>query len=414
MKRKKLTSDEEQHLIGHIIRYERTKDNIKLCELASSINKSKQYLSEIENGSKKISYSTIIEIFNKLNIEFKFEYSEAVDEYFFEFSELFYFHDLANAKNKLRQISYNKNFKYSWNYPSVILSQYILDAMEYQNDINPEELENLYSLLSKSQQTLYYFFRATLEYSVKNDKESIKFYECANETVGSIPSYQAIINTGLALVYDRNNCLLKAIDYNQQAYLQFTSHNNTERAIACELHIGNEYSKLFFLDMAIEQYKITLRDAKRFNVLRIIDLVYRNLAVSYLYNDDYTDAIMIALDGIKVVKNPAVLYYVLSWSYYELHKKQLSIRYLEKLKELDNRTPYLEKIILIQTIKMNYGKCAKEYIEVLLDFYNYNLENEMAAEQIFSLNLIVEFFDLKKDYKNAYLYSSILLKYYRN
>lgn len=164
----RLTEKQEQHLIGLLIRRERNIRNIKLSSLAKMIGKSKQYVSEIENGIKRISYSTIIDIFKIMNIEFKFEYSEEIIKSFNNFIDCFYYHDLSNAINKLHKLISNNCEYLSWNEPTIILSKFILKAMRHTPSTNFFEIEQILDFLPKGQQCIFYFFKGYIEYSEKN------------------------------------------------------------------------------------------------------------------------------------------------------------------------------------------------------------------------------------------------------
>lgn len=410
----RLTEEQEKHLIGLLIRRERNIRNIKLSCLAKMIGKSKQYVSEIENGIKKIPYSTINDIFKFMNIKFKFEYLDDINRIFSDFIECFYYHDLSNAINKL-QIIISNNCEYlNWNEPTRILSKFILNAMRHESSTDFFEIEQIFDFLPKNQQCIFYFFKGYIEYSEKKDDEAILSYKTSLEISGVIPYFNAIIYSAIALSLDRQNNLIDAIHYNNLAYTVFTKDNNVERAITNELHISNEYSKLFMLDKAIFTYKVTLNDARRFNILRIINLVYCNLAITYLYCEKYEEAINTAIEGIKYIKDIEYLYYVLTWCSYELKDFKKSKYYLMKLKRCDKELPlFLKHILEIQKIKLEEGIDNDNYIECLLSFFDYNVVNEMAAEQIFSLKLIINYYDLISDYRNAYRYTKLLLSYYQ-
>lgn len=57
---------------------------------------------------------------------------------------------------------------------------------------------------------------------------------------------------------------------------------------------------------------------------------------------------------------------------------------------------------MIIPYKIDYGKESEEYLNSLIDFYNYNVIEEMSFEQMFALNLITEYFESVSDYQKAY------------
>lgn len=406
-----LSTVKKQQLVGFIIRKERMKKGIKLVELAKNVGMSKQYVSEIENGTKNISYSAINDICSYLNIQIKFEFTEKVEDDFSNFAEYFYYRDLENAKNRL--VSIIKHTDYSFSYPTVCLAEFVYEVMQHKKEIDLEEIEQLNSLIPEKNRCVYFYFRGAYEYKLNHIDEAFKYLKTALDLAGFFSKFEPIIKSYMALIYDRDNDIMTAIQYNQNAYHSFISNGNFERAITNELHIGNEFLKLFLLNDAVNIYKKILKESKRVGIIRIVDITYYNLAVAYLYKQDYESAIETAENGIKLCKNTSDLYFILSWAYYELGNQKQSIMYLNKLKQSSSITPYLDYIIKIQDKRLCKKESTESYIDILQEFYKYNISNEMAMEQIFSLKLIIEYYEKIKDYKNAFIYNKQLLAYYQ-
>lgn len=401
LKDEHLSEDALQRLIGKIIRIERNRQRIKLSELANQINKSRQYVSEIEKGVKNISFATIEEIFKILDIEFTFcDFSE-IKNLYKDFIELFYYRDIEKAKSKLRIIASNTRWKFSYNYPAVIIADYILHIIEH--NILIKDAEKIIEFAPNYMKCLYYFFKGSFDFENKIDKITYDDYQESLNNVGSIPEYKAIIYTGIALVFDRQNDLIKAIDYNQKAYYEFTSHGNFERAVTNQLHIAIEYSKLYYLDIAIEKYEDTLRSAKRFHISRITGLVYQNLSEMYLYSENYKSAIKIANEGLQKFPNLHIFKCIKAWSYYELELYDKSALCLNGVVE-EKLSPFAIHLKYILQNKIEYGKNSKEHLNCLIDFYNYNLIQNMPFEQMYALKLLTNYFENIQDYEKAYEY----------
>ena len=112
-------------LIGFIIKQERSKKNISASKLALGIKKSRQYISDIEKGVKSVSHATITEIFDFLNIKFEYRECTEAQDLFHKFIDYFYLRDIPNAINRLAAIITNSSYKYSYEYPLIVLSEFI-------------------------------------------------------------------------------------------------------------------------------------------------------------------------------------------------------------------------------------------------------------------------------------------------
>ena len=98
----------EQILIGKILNIERKSRNIRLQDLTTS-GKTIQYISEIENGNKKIYEPTISKLFSLIGIDFNFNQT-TLDEVYVLFEKMIHVylnHDLKKRKAYMVKLTNN-------------------------------------------------------------------------------------------------------------------------------------------------------------------------------------------------------------------------------------------------------------------------------------------------------------------
>lgn len=128
-----LSDTKKQALIGYIIRNSRKKLDVTASGLATFAETTQQFVSRVELGIEKLSYSKLVAIFKKLGVEFDFS-----DEKINEAHELFlnYVHGFLNKENDY--IAYveeiiNNQYKNSFAYPIYVLACFISKRYHKEN-----------------------------------------------------------------------------------------------------------------------------------------------------------------------------------------------------------------------------------------------------------------------------------------
>lgn len=392
-------------LIGFIIKHERKKKKISASKLAMSIKKSRQYVSDIEKGVKTTSNVTITEIFNFLNIKFIYQECVEVQEVFHKFIDYFYLRDIPNAINRLAAIISNDTYRHTYDYPLVVLSEFIFQELTHQKNMIEEELIDF---LDDEKKCIFLYFKAMSYFNKKKYTETLSILKEAKKFEVFIECFKGLILYGEALVYSRINNHLKSLDQNKRAKQCFLKNHNIERSLTCNLHTANIYSKIGRINEAIEIYHDTYYEAKRFNIIRIIQLVHYNLSIALLYNQQFQKSI----DEICKLNNGhqmnADYYFVLTWAYFELGNYEESKKNLEKLIQCRPKEIYYQYIITLQSLRLQVDFNKEVYENYLENTIQYVLQNELLSEQIFIMKHAIKYYDQKEDYKNAYRYSNQL------
>ncbi len=392
-------------LIGFIIKQERLKKNISASKLALGIKKSRQYISDIEKGMKSVSHATITEIFEFLNIKFEYQECTEAQDLFQKFIDYYYLRDIPNAINRLATIISNDVYKYSYDYPLIILCDFIFQELTHSNS---NLSGDLFEFLNEIQCCIFLYFKGFSLLNKKQYEEALQSLRDAKKYEVHIPKFKGLIYYAEALGYDRLSDYLKSLEYNKKAKHEFLEYHNVERSLTSSLHIANIYSKIGRLQESIELYSDIYYEAKRFQIYRIIELIHYNLAIAFLYNQQFQDAIN-EIHKLEYSRNMlADYFFVLTWAYYELGEYIESKKNLEKLIQCNTIELYYQHIITLQSLRLQKDFNDGVYEQYLENIVSYVLKNELLPEQIFILKHTIEYFEQKKDYESAYKYSNKL------
>lgn len=392
-------------LIGFIIKHERKKKKISASKLAMSIKKSRQYVSDIEKGVKTTSNVTITEIFNFLNIKFVYQECVEVQEVFHKFIDYFYLRDIPNAINRLAAIISNDTYRHTYDYPLVVLSEFIFQELTHQKNMIDEELIDF---LDDEKKCIFLYFKAMSYFNKKKYTETLSILKEAKKYMIFSVKFQGLIYSAKALIYDKLSDYLKSLELNKLALKEFSKDHNIERSLTCSFQIANIYSKLGKLKEAIDLYGEIMKDAKRFRIQRIVDLINCNLAMTYLYNYQFHEAIKIAEAYVNYGTYKQDYCFILAWSYYEIGEKEKSKFYLDKLMEYENLESFLQcTIVLLSLLLQNNlrNDLYQTYLsQIVEDVINY----ELLPDKIFIIKHAIKFNESIKNYMQAFEYANLL------
>ena len=392
-------------LIGFIIKQERSKKNISASKLALGIKKSRQYISDIEKGVKSVSHATITEIFDFLNIKFEYRECTEAQDLFHKFIDYFYLRDIPNAINRLAAIITNSSYKYSYEYPLIVLSEFIFQELTHQKNMIPEELIDF---LDDEKKCIFLYFKAISYFNQKKYMDTLYILKDAKKYMIFSIKFQGLIYSAKALAYDKISDYLRSLEFNKLALKEFSKDHNIERSLTSSFQIANTYSRLGRLNDAIDLYYEIIDDAKRFHITRIIDLINCNLAMTYLYNYQFLEAIKIAENHVNSGKHKEDYYFILTWAYYELHKREKSKFYLDKLMECEQLEPFLQHAIILLSLRLQNDLRNDVYETYLSQIIEQVLHNELLPDKIFIIKHAIKFYESIENYMQAFEYANLL------
>ena len=280
---------------GHLIKFERTKQQMKQSTLARGIC-STSYLSKIENNRALPSEEVLQLLFERLNInpddlENNSDQEKNLEELQEIYKELTITKSKEFAQEKLEYLQTNQlRFKsdhefYLWNL--IIARLYInlkeMDKSGFYLDYLKEEEDNL------KDQLKYYFykFQGMFEYELNNIDQSIKFMNMAL-LVGKdiyLPEWeQADINYMISLCYLADENLINCIMYINEALTYFQTNFKFKRVIECYIVLGIASMKAYMFDKANETLMLALKLTDEVNITSYKPIIYHNIGSLYAMN----------------------------------------------------------------------------------------------------------------------------------
>lgn len=398
----------QEKIIGIIIKNLRKEKNINLSDLSNKLDISSQFLSDIENGRKKINKNTINNIFNKLGIVFNWEI-DPFDELPLLFDTYIHTYVSVDRENRMKysnMIINNKNWYYSFYYPYVLLTKFSSRVLDDSNDdINLliKKCDEVFDLFSNNQKCIYFYFKG-LYYHV----------DCANlidgEThyltaIQSNPFYEicGMAYYHLSHIKLHQLSLIQSLDYISKAKKIFFQFNDFRRIVACESLIGHVYlNKKDYFKME-KQYQKALLLSQSYSSKDEIDNITFNLAYGLMMAKQYEKAIYYGEKYLNENQYKEDLYYVLAWSYYQINQLKDCKFYLDLIKE--SKVELSEEVKTYVTclnylIKSNYDS----YYKKLVNYYNQIQSGNYNFDKMIVLERIIEYCKEHQLFEDGFYY----------
>lgn len=408
----------ESQIIGFLIKIEREKREITASKIATALGLSRQYISEIEHGNRKISFATIENILQYLDINFEFKYSDELLETFNLFLQYFYVRDIEKAKQQLQAIIRNNAYCYNFDYPIIILSEYILSSLKHEKYELPLEFI-LY--LRKELYTPFLYFKAHEYYVDKDYHRSLEYIDQATKYIQHLNisiKFIAIIYYLKALVFDEMCNYIGTIQYNQLAKKEFIKDYNVEYTLYSTLHVANAYSNLGIFSESIKLYEEILEKSKMLQDKKIIKMVKYNVFMLNFLNSRYGEILTFFKQHMIRDKEPYMgeeylsfnedIKIILSKVYYELGDKKRSLSYFKRIKVENIEDQFMKNFMYIHRYRLEND--LKSYEEALHKCFNEISEKDIIHTKIFILKHLMKYYEDIKDYEKAYTYAKMIFE----
>lgn len=405
--------DNKEVLIGTILNIERKEKGLSLSDL-TTVGKSIQYISDIENGNKKIYKPTVSKLFSLIGIEFDFDENLLleVNQLFDQLIHIYLSVNRTERKICMEKLTSNPAWEFSYAYPIIQLTKYmatVLGDINFSYDYINQKCEKLFSLYTNRQKSIYLLMKAINEYYNMGNLDLAK--NCLQSSISYSPedaitgfSYNQL---GNLMSLDFN--ITKSLEYQRKGIELLAKHQYYQRTFFLELMIGNHLGTLRrFKDMK-EQFLKTYEFAVTYNIENLKYKTLYNLAYYSMYGKIYEDAINYAFKVIEMDKYKTECYYILSWTYMELGNITKADEYYHLLVKSNKHDDYIID---------GYEKCLKwrlkgkesSYYKALKDLYGKLLKKGNAFDQVMVLEYIIEYCDQHLLYEEGYIYQKNLLK----
>ncbi|MGE7983663.1 tetratricopeptide repeat protein [Solibacillus sp. NPDC093137] len=387
-------------MIGHVIRSERLKKNMKQSYLAKGIC-SPSYLSKIENNSTEPSEEILHLISEKLGIELNLE-NKNVDKlgrdkrhYLSEiYKEITIQRNESYAEQVYKELSelkfsFNDNDFYLYCLVNLRVLVILKDNKTIMSLLNPlmrdkEKLNEYESYLLAKILGMFYFVNNNLKDSIGNFEEALNISKRVN-----LPSWdQADLFYMYSLASLSNQQNVKAIEYSEMSLKFFNENFLFERSIESLIIQGIAYKNSLDYKASLKSYQRAIEIVEKFNNYKFKSIIFQNLGALYTKLEDYNLALKYYLKSLKLKNN--------------IDKKLITI--LSIIQIYSRLNEFHEMNMWVQKGLEEIGENT-EYEQYIIHFNVYKLLGEGDIEKIeLYLPKAIQYFEKIKDYRHTYKY----------
>ncbi len=401
---------DELSTLGRVLKKERESGCYTGQEVAQIIGLSKQMISDIERGSKNVSfekiklYADFFDIRCKSERNFKNSFWDCIN--FLVYADYDSFVD--KTKNLLKA-------KMSQAYTPDAPLYYLLEMIycfivdDYNGVKNDIKIINGYfvDLYSPEEYFIYLLYRGNYYCEQLNWQDALKIYNQAISKFSNIcDDLKGMLYYGLGFVYWKMGNPINSLISHQKAKQLFDSTNNYIRALYTCCHIGMNLMHLYRFDDAEEYYNEVFKTAQLLHINKVINAVRFNMAENYFYKGDYEKAVAVSQECIDEGLYLMQMNDIQMWSYYKLGDLQKCSRALEQLKKAhDGLDEYYR--LMIGTMQAILERNETKIVQYLKLLYVHTEEDNIFIVQDFILDLLIENLSKQKRFREAMDYSRI-------
>lgn len=395
---------------GHIIKFERIRQNLKQIKLSEGIC-TPSYLSRIENNSIAPTDEVLFELFKRLNITYS--HSSLTDEEFLGKVRTIYSKALKYRDSNWVSISLTGILESNYllsnpkHFHTYILMLIRLKIISKNNQGSLDDVQSYILSISKFvadfdpyHSFLYYSCLGYFNY-YKNDLT--KSLQCLEKAALLIPVCKleefesADFNNVFGILNLYHNNLIVSLESFSKAQVFFNKELLLSRAVETYISSAIAYKRASNLEKHFENLSLAEKLAKEENMTENLALIYSNLANYYSLNNNVDLALINFHKSLNLSHNPII---------------KLRIIY---------------SIVLQYSMTYNYNKVV-EWCEKGLTVYNSN-QSELTTNfnHHFLIHLSIhngyedfenivmkalQYFEEIKDYRNAHKYSILLANFF--
>ncbi|WP_318614710.1 tetratricopeptide repeat protein [Sporosarcina sp. YIM B06819] len=399
--------------VGHLIRAERIKQDMKQLVLAKGIC-TPSYLSKIERNLIFPSEDIVVLLFNRLGIDpSKLQKNDQQIEIDFEkmleatYKEVITNRDENFTKQKLEYLEQHsplfENQSLYYSYLLILLRFRInLGTNLHERKKEIEDLEALSKDFNPRQMYLYTINKAIYHYYTESRNKSIEYFEDVLLLVEDLPLEtweKAELNYMVGVVYTADSRIFTTIDYIRSALDYFRENFSMKRVLDCYILIGITRKKREQFPEALESYLKAMQICDEFNLHDEKGIVYHNIGSLYGTMGNSEDAILYYKKSIKYrteKDSPFISILCLVTEYSKINNHQFVNDWCDK------------GLTLISQLKNNNFTSY---------YHHFMFFKSLHSEQGLSDKIIeeaIEYFKLIEDYQYVHKYSIALAEWYYN
>ena len=406
---------------GHVIKFERIRQNIKQVQLAKDIC-TPAYLSKIENNLIVPSEEVRAQLFKRLNVHqplppgVEEENFKHVQEVYFEairkkdreqieiqlskiLNNQFIFSDREKYFTYLLMVTRLKMLVHDINYDT---HTFMTSIFRLSKDFNSYQLFIFNSCLG-----YFYYYKNEFDLALVAFNKALEFHNKSNVQECETADF----HYGLGTIYLQNQQLMMSLDYNDKALSYFNREFLFIRTIEAQIIKAISYKRSLQLDKALENLFLAEKISHHRNSYENLPIIYLNIASNYALKHNFLESIEYYRKCIKanpnfevkltcvyciVIENSKTEDFeeVLKWSKYgaELYENNP----VEELKGIYN---HFKCYISIHSGHENFESIGNESLLHFVTVKDYRHAHKYAL-------LLANYFHTERKYKKASYYFS--------
>ncbi|MBS5116259.1 MAG: helix-turn-helix transcriptional regulator [Erysipelotrichaceae bacterium] len=399
---------------GGIIKLNRIQLDLTIDYISIKTGISKSQISRIERNKEAISLQSINKIFSIMNINIAPENIDLQFEKDFQtfYSDVFYLKDYELSYKILKE--YASIVRSTLSYIKYLLSDmiYSINIGNYKNASDYMYLEKYFDYLESYQIQLFYDYIGVIHYLNGCYLESCLFYNKALTHSGDDNSTAMVAfhkSISLTLIGELN----EAFEYARKAREIFADNVNIKRLTSVNFQIARIYS---MNGNYKKSEKLNLACIDAFTNLGSYNEVkdtYNNLIWNYIRANEFDKILSLEDTVLKIMNEDHCIFFYLSYTYYKMGDLDKAQNYILKAKDnLINPTSYMKT--MISSFKIFLSDSSNERKEKnLIKTYNVAKKSNSIDLEIFTMELLKEFYTITSNKEEEYKCMKVLLDYYK-
>lgn len=411
--------NEYKVIMGGFIKYHRVNDGISLNYVADCLKMNKGYLSEAENGIRKLSEKHYENIMNYYDIKFNFDEEILIEirKYMFLIYEAYINLD-ENLEIDYLDLVISNEDKYLNSYAFFSFNLVKLFKL-VRNKSNQSEITNLTTLIkghihmyTDDEKAIFYDVLALNSMYNLNYKTAYSFLELSinelkiNHQVSGLKGI-ILYHMSVALQHLNNSSL--ALEYCEYALDEFRKYFCYHRVYYLDMYKGNCLSRLKRYKEAEDQYLNLLKNILFIEDFEFQSIIYDNLSWNSLKAKEFEKSIKYANKSISLGSSFSELAINIPYALYKLGDNISSLTEIDKILD-KSRDDYVK--VFLNSLKYFLLKEEEKFISYSTEFYQLcNLKQDYEME-IIILKLFLDFYKEQNNIKCINIIQEKIIEYY--
>lgn len=393
-----VTVDKQYKLMGNILKWSIEESDISQKDLATSLCKSKQTISQMINGRANFSIKVFDDALKALGIDYVFDFSEKTYDYVRSFLkecvDLFYYKDFGKCMKLINSFIDNK-YSYSLAAPEymiILLLKNVFELKESEFKYFDQVVRDfLFETMDEYCKSAYLVITiyGYMEFD-DLDESRIRIKMFKDKSLSIDKNICALVNLFDGIIYIYMFKPIEALIAFKNATSNFYENNNYSRQVAILNNCGLSFSFMNKHDMAEKYYFEALKNATILNKSSTLIVTYNNLGILYRDAGKYELAIEYAKKALKLKPDYVASHITVAWSAYKLGMNELAEKHRKSILDYAYITNKEYRLMMADLLEMYIlNESSKKIICKLEEMIELSISNEVYIDLAWCLNRII-------------------------